>query len=106
MNNPLNQAKKHAYLLLLLPAMFISVSVVLIPAIQTVFNSMTNWNGFAAKKEFIGLANYIELFSDRYFKIAYPQHNLDRTRAQIQLASDMISKLDDMNRIVSRIRCQ
>ena len=50
MNNPLNQAKKHAYLLLLLPAMFISVSVVLIPAIQTVFNSMTNWNGFAAKK--------------------------------------------------------
>ena len=70
MNNPLNQAKKHAYLLLLLPAMFISVSVVLIPAIQTVFNSMTNWNGFAAKKEFIGLANYIELFSDRYFKIA------------------------------------
>lgn len=70
MHNQLNQAKKHAYLLLLLPAMFISMSVVLIPAIQTMYNSLTNWNGFAAKKEFIGLANYIELFSDRYFKIA------------------------------------
>lgn len=50
------------------------------------------------------LKDYLD--GDRYFKIAYPQHNLDRTRAQIQLASDMIRKLDDMNRIVSRIRCQ
>lgn len=66
----LNRAKKNAYLLLLLPAMLISVSVVLVPAIQTLFNSLTSWNGFAAKKEFIGLANYVELFGDKYFKIA------------------------------------
>ena len=66
----LNRAKKNAYLLLLLPAMLISVSVVLVPAIQTLFNSLTSWNGFAAEKEFIGLANYVELFGDKYFKIA------------------------------------
>ena len=66
----LNRAKKNAYLLLLLPAMLISVSVVLVPAIQTLFNSLTSWNGFAAKKEFIGFANYVELFGDKYFKIA------------------------------------
>ena len=50
--------------------MLISVSVVLVPAIQTLFNSLTSWNGFAAEKEFIGLANYVELFGDKYFKIA------------------------------------
>lgn len=66
----LNRIKKNAYLILLLPALLISVSVVLIPAIQTIFNSLTDWNGFAAEKHFIGFANYIELFTDKYFKIA------------------------------------
>ena len=66
----LNRIKKTAYLILLLPALLISVSVVLIPAIQTIFNSLTDWNGFAAEKHFIGFANYIELFTDKYFKIA------------------------------------
>ena len=48
------------------------------------------------------LKDYLD--GDLYFKIAYPQHNLDRTRAQIALASDMIHKLGDMNRIVAQIR--
>lgn len=65
-----NRIRKNAYLVLLLPALLISVSVVLIPAIQTLFNSLTDWNGFAAEKQFIGLANYVELFQDKYFKIA------------------------------------
>lgn len=62
--------KKNSYLWLLFPALFISVSVVLIPGIQTIYSSLTDWNGFAAKKNFIGLANYIELFQDEYFLIA------------------------------------
>lgn len=44
------------------------------------------------------------LDGDHYFKISYPGQNLDRARGQILLASDMISKLDDMKRIVSQIR--
>lgn len=48
------------------------------------------------------LKDYLD--GDKYFKIAHPTHNLDRTRSQIQLASDMIRKMDDMKRIVSQIR--
>ncbi len=62
--------RKKAYILLLLPALVISVSVVLIPGIQTIWSSLTDWNGFSAEKHFVGLANYVELFQDRYFHIA------------------------------------
>ena len=62
--------RKKAYLVLLLPALFISVSVVLIPGIQTIYASFTDWNGFAAEKHFLGLQNYIKLFHNDYFRIA------------------------------------
>ncbi|MBO5036330.1 MAG: aminoglycoside phosphotransferase family protein [Clostridia bacterium] len=38
---------------------------------------------------------------DKYFKIRYPEHNLVRTRCQIALAKDMLTKMDKMNDIVS-----
>ncbi len=40
------------------------------------------------------------LTGDKYFKILYEDHNLVRTRAQIALAKDMESKLEEMNAIV------
>ena len=66
----INNFKKNAYLLMLLPALTISVVVVLIPGIQTIYSSLTDWNGFAAEKHIIGYANYNKLFQDEYFKIA------------------------------------
>lgn len=62
--------RKKAYLVLLLPALLISVSVVLIPGIQTIYASFTDWNGFAAEKHFLGLQNYMKLFQNDYFRIA------------------------------------
>lgn len=62
--------KKHAYLVLLLPALVISVSIVVVPGIQTVYSSLTDWNGFAEKKNFIGLQNYVQLLQNPYFRIA------------------------------------
>lgn len=44
------------------------------------------------------LADYV--LGDPYFKIDYPKHNLVRTRCQIALAKDMLSKLPEMERIV------
>lgn len=44
------------------------------------------------------LTDYID--GDKYFKIAYSQHNLDRARCQLTLAKDMILHLDDMQKIV------
>lgn len=46
------------------------------------------------------------LDGDLYFKTAYPQHNLVRARAQMKLAADMLSKMDDMNRIVAEVARQ
>lgn len=66
----MNQLKKNSYVVLLLPSLLISISVVLIPGIQTLYSSLTNWNGFSAEKHFIGLQNYIELFQNEYFHIA------------------------------------
>lgn len=45
------------------------------------------------------LADYI--LGDPYFNIAYPMHNLDRTRCQIALAKDMQRKMHEMERIVA-----
>ena len=47
------------------------------------------------------LADYI--LGDPYFNIKNPDHNLERTRCQIALAKDMMTKFDQMNEIV--VRC-
>ena len=46
------------------------------------------------------LTDYLD--GDRYFKINYPEHNLDRALCQLKLAQDMISKQDEMRRIVQK----
>lgn len=40
------------------------------------------------------------IIGDKYFKIRYPEHNLVRTKCQIALAKDMLTKMDQMNDIV------
>ena len=45
------------------------------------------------------LADYID--GDHYFRIAYPEHNLDRARTQLKLVADMQNKWEVMNRIVA-----
>ena len=44
------------------------------------------------------LMDYID--GDTYYKIARPEHNLDRARTQIKLVSDMEAKFDQMKEIV------
>ena len=40
------------------------------------------------------------LVGDRYFRIAYPEQNLQRAHAQLKLFADMMAHMDDMRRIV------
>ena len=42
------------------------------------------------------------LSGDTYFKIAYPEHNLDRARTQLKLVADMDAKWDQMEKIVEK----
>lgn len=46
------------------------------------------------------LTDYLE--GDTYFKIAYPDHNLDRARNQFKLVADMEAKMDKMKAIVEK----
>ena len=48
--------------LFILPLLAIHVFVVAIPAVQGIFMSLTDWSGVGKNAEFIGLANYHELF--------------------------------------------
>lgn len=48
------------------------------------------------------LKDYLD--GDHYFKIVYPQQNLDRAKCQMHLAADMLTKMEDMQRIVAEIR--
>ena len=47
------------------------------------------------------LKDYLD--GDLYFKIAYPEHNLVRARAQFKLAADMLDKMEAMKQIVARV---
>ena len=44
------------------------------------------------------LTDYLD--GDKYFKISYPTHNLDRALCQLKLAQDMIAKQSEMQQIV------
>ena len=46
------------------------------------------------------LTDYIN--GDKYFKINYPQHNLDRARCQLALAKDMIKNYYHMQHVVQK----
>ncbi len=46
------------------------------------------------------LTDYLD--GDNYFKIHYPQHNLDRARNQFKLVADMEAKMDLMKEIVAK----
>ena len=47
------------------------------------------------------LTDYLN--GDTYFRVKYPEHNLDRCRTQITLVEDMERKWDEMNMIISEL---
>lgn len=55
------------YLLFILPAFLLFTIIYIIPFIQGIPYSLTNWNGVSKNWSFIGLQNYIHLFRDREF---------------------------------------
>ena len=46
------------------------------------------------------LTDYLD--GDTYFRIKYADHNLNRTRTQFKLVSDMEKRMDEMNKIVQK----
>lgn len=55
--------------LFLLPALCLFVAVLIAPIIMSFYYSLTEWNGFTTP-EFIGLKNYVELFTSKSINIS------------------------------------
>ncbi|WP_319477971.1 sugar ABC transporter permease [Marispirochaeta aestuarii] len=49
--------------LFLMPAMLILFSVIIIPAVYSLYISLFSWNGVSPHKKFVGLQNYFVLFT-------------------------------------------
>ncbi len=54
-------------LLFVAPAFIVYFIFKLYPTFSGIYYSLTSWNGLSKTKQFIGLANYVEIFSDVYF---------------------------------------
>lgn len=59
------------YLCLVLPGFIIFTIGLIIPMLLAIRYSLTSWDGMSAEKPFVGLKNYINLFSDSDFRSAW-----------------------------------
>lgn len=59
------------YLCLVLPGFVIFTIGLIIPLLLAIRYSLTSWDGMSAEKTFVGLKNYIDLFSDSDFRSAW-----------------------------------
>lgn len=57
--------------LFLVPGMLIFGAFILYPIFASQYFSLLNWSGFDANQSFVGLANYVELLSDKFFWDAF-----------------------------------
>jgi ABC-type sugar transport system permease subunit len=57
--------------LFLIPGMLIFGAFILYPIFASQYFSLLNWSGFDANQTFVGLANYAELLTDKYFWDAF-----------------------------------
>ena len=55
------------YYLLVMPALLLSMAVIVIPGLMTAYVSFTDWNGVSPEMEWIGLGNFRKIFSDDVF---------------------------------------
>ncbi len=69
--NRLNRTVNIQYSLLVLPSMIIFTVGIIIPLFLSLYYSITDWDGMAAQKNFVGLKNYIKLFQDQAVRDAW-----------------------------------
>lgn len=52
------------YLLFLAPAVILFLALEIVPLFLNIGYSLTNWDGISSKFSFVGLSNYVKLFTD------------------------------------------
>jgi raffinose/stachyose/melibiose transport system permease protein len=68
-------AKHKAGILFILPALVIYAIFFVKPFLTSIYYSLTSWNGYDPVKQFVGLANYVQLFHDPLVWLSL-SHNL------------------------------
>ena len=59
--------KSLRYYLLVMPALLLSLSIIAVPGLLTVYVSFTDWNGVSPHMNWIGLGNYRSIVDDKVF---------------------------------------
>lgn len=62
-----NSNNKKDFCIFALPGLFCFVAVVMVPFLYGVYLTLTDWNGVAKEKNFIGLANFAGVIKDAQF---------------------------------------
>lgn len=65
-NHGLRRSEGLQYLSLVLPGLLIFTLGMILPMLLGLYYSFTSWDGMTVEKPFVGLKNYIGIFSDRY----------------------------------------
>lgn len=58
------KSEKRTYFIFTMPALLLYGMFFMIPLVMGVYYSMTDWNGISQQYNFIGLRNYLQMFSD------------------------------------------
>lgn len=61
---PIRRQQLYYAIMFISPALVLYLVFMLYPFINTIYLSLTNWNGATIEKDFIGLANYARMFGD------------------------------------------
>ena len=57
--------------LMYLPALCMVLLFVLYPLFRSVYTSLLNWNGYSPTKRFVGMENYLDLLTDKNFRLSF-----------------------------------
>lgn len=57
--------------MLYVPALILILLFVLYPLIRSFQTSFLNWNGYSARTKFVGIKNYVDMFSDDKFWLSF-----------------------------------
>ena len=61
---PLRRQQLYYAILFISPGLAIYLVFMLLPFVNTIYLSLTNWNGATVSKDFVGLSNYARMFGD------------------------------------------
>ena len=56
---------------LYIPAVVLMAAFVVYPLLRGIYVSFFKWNGYSPGMEFVGISNYLELLTDKFFHIAF-----------------------------------